>query len=192
MKSIEVVGFHRENLGTKYSKQLRAEGNVPCVLYGADDHVHFHAPMYLFRDLLYTPQAYLVKLNIEGKEYDAILQDAQFHPISEMIFHVDFLHIAPNKKVKMDIPVKTVGVSEGVKLGGTLYLKNRKLRVAAFPKDLPDFVEVDITSLKLGDTFKVGSLSIEGVEFLANPKVTVVQINASRTARAAAGADEEA
>ena len=93
MRTVEVVGYERKDLGTKYSKALRTEGNVPCVLYGADDHVHFHAPMYLFKDLVYTPKAAFIKLNIEGKEVEAILQDVQFHPVSEMILHADFLKL---------------------------------------------------------------------------------------------------
>ncbi len=183
MKSIEVVGFERKDVGTKFSKQLRAEGNVPCVLYGADDHVHFSAPMYLFKDLVYTPEAYLVKLNIEGTEYDAIMQDIQFHPVSEMILHVDFFRITKGTYVKMDIPVKTVGASEGVKAGGVLYVKNRKLKVRALPKDLPDFIEVDITNLTLGSSLKVEDIEVEGLEFVMNGKVTVIQITVPRTAK---------
>ncbi len=197
MKTIEVVGFERKDVGTKFSKQLRAEGNVPCVLYGSDDHVHFHAPMYLFKELVYTSQAFLVKLNIEGTEYDAIMQDIQFHPVSEMILHVDFLRITKGTYVKMDVPVKTTGLAQGVKDGGVLYLKNRKLKVGALPKDLPDFIEIDVANVTLGGSMKIKEIEVEGVDLLGNPNVTVVQVNIPRTARqamneTAGGGEEEA
>ena len=181
MKTIEVVGFERKETGTKYSKQLRAEGNVPCVLYGADDHVHFYVPMYLFKDLVYSPEAYWVKLNIEGKEYDAVMQDIQFHPVSEMIMHVDFFQITKGVKVNLEIPVTTVGDAPGVKEGGVLYVKNRKLRVRAIPSNLPEYIEVDVSEMGMGDTIKVKDIELKEGKFLASPNVTVVQITRPRT-----------
>ena len=129
MKTTEIVGYKREKLGTKYAKRLRAEGNAPCVVYGAgNENIHFHSPMYLFKDLLYTPNAYFVKLNVEGVEKTCILKDAAFHPVSEMILHVDFLEIADDKAITMDIPVTLVGSSKGAQSGGQVFIKQKSLR----------------------------------------------------------------
>ena len=114
METIEIIGYKRANLGKKNSKKLREEGNVPCVVYGGNEQLHFHSPMILFRDLIYTPGANFVKLNIDAVEKDAILQDIQFHPVSEVILHADFLELQENKKIKMEIPVKIIGDSPGV------------------------------------------------------------------------------
>lgn len=182
MKNLEVVGYVRSEVGTKNSKQLRAEGNVPCVLYGADDHVHFHVPMYLFKALVYSPEAFWVKLNIEGTEYDAVMQDIQFHPVSEMIMHVDFFQITRGVKVTLDIPVVTVGLSPGVKAGGNLFVKNRKLSVRAIPSKLPEHIEADISELEMGETLQVKDIKLEDGVFTANPNVTVIQITRPRAA----------
>jgi large subunit ribosomal protein L25 len=131
MKSLEIVGFKRANLGKTDAKALRLDAQVPCVLYGGQDTVHFSVPAILFRELLYTPEAHIVDLNVEGTTYRAIVQDAQFHPVNEMLLHVDFLEIQDGKEVKMDIPVKYVGVSPGVLAGGKLASKLRKLKVKA-------------------------------------------------------------
>lgn len=185
MKTVEVVGYKREDLGTKSSKDLRAEGNVPCVLYGgADDQVqHFHAPMYLFKDLVYTPAAAFVKLNIEGEECEAILQDVQFHPVSEMILHADFLRLERGTPIKMDIPVTTVGRAPGVQVGGVLYVKNKSLRVKALPKNMPEEIKVDVSKLELGKSIQVRDVATQDFEFLTNKNVSVVVVNIPRTLR---------
>ena len=134
MKTVEIIGYKRANLGKAEAKRLRAEGNVPCVIYGGEEQVHFSAPMILFRELVYTDEAHFVHLNVEGKEYQAILQDIQFHPVSEVILHADFLQIFEGKHVKMNIPVHFEGVSPGVTKGGTLIKKRRHLSILALPK----------------------------------------------------------
>ena len=131
METIEIIGYKRANLGKQNSKKLREEGNVPCVVYGGKEQIHFHSPMILFRDLVYTPGANFVKLNIEGVEKDAILQDIQFHPVSETILHADFLELQDDKKVKMEIPVKIIGNSPGVQQGGKILMRIRKLSLMA-------------------------------------------------------------
>ena len=148
MQTIEIIGYKRANLGKNESKKLREDGNVPCVVYGGKEQVHFHAPMILFRDLVYTPGANFVKLNIEGEEKDVILQDIQFHPVSEVILHADFLELNDTKKVKMEIPVKIFGDSPGVQQGGKILMRIRKLSVMAYPKNMPEFIEVDISGLE--------------------------------------------
>jgi len=180
METIEIIGYKRANLGKKNSNKLREEGNVPCVVYGGDEQIHFHAPMILFRDLVYTPGANFVKLNIEGIEKDVILQDIQFHPVSEVILHADFLELQDNKKVKMDIPVKIIGDSPGVQQGGKILIRIRKLSVMAYPKNMPEFVEVDISELQLGKSIKVEDILKEQYEILNSPLVSIVSVNIPR------------
>ena len=180
METIEIIGYKRANLGKKDSKKLREDGNVPCVIYGGDEQIHFHAPMILFRDLVYTPGANFVKLNIEGKEIDAILQDIQFHPVSEIILHADFLQLKDDKKIKMEIPVKIIGDSPGVQQGGKILMRIRKLSLMAYPKNMPSFVEVDISGLELGKSIKVEELLSEDYDILNSPLVSVVSVNIPR------------
>ena len=180
METIEIIGYKRANLGKKDSKKLREDGNVPCVIYGGDEQIHFHAPMILFRDLVYTPGANFVKLNIEGLEIDAILQDIQFHPVSEIILHADFLKLKDEKKIKMEIPVKIIGDSPGVQQGGKILMRIRKLSLMAYPKNMPQFVEVDISNLELGKSIKVEELLTEEYNILNSPVVSVVSVNIPR------------
>ena len=180
METIEIIGYKRANLGKKDSKKLREDGKVPCVIYGGDEQIHFHAPMILFRDLVYTPGANFVKLNIEGQEIDAILQDIQFHPVSEIILHADFLQLKDDKKIKMEIPVKIIGDSPGVQQGGKILMRIRKLSLMAYPKNMPSFVEVDISGLELGKSIKVEELLSEDYDILNSPLVSVVSVNIPR------------
>jgi large subunit ribosomal protein L25 len=147
MKTIEIIGYRRANLGKSESQHLRDEGNVPCVLYGGDNQIHFHAPMILFRELVYTNEAHFVHLNIEGEESQAILQEVQFHPVSEVLLHADFLRISEDRKIKMSIPARLVGLAPGVTKGGALVQKKSALKVFAFPKDMPDHIDVDVSEL---------------------------------------------
>ena len=180
METIEIIGYKRANLGKQNSKKLREEGNVPCVVYGGKEQIHFHSPMILFRDLVYTPGANFVKLNIEGVEKDAILQDIQFHPVSETILHADFLELQDDKKVKMEIPVKIIGNSPGVQQGGKILMRIRKLSLMAYPKNMPSFVEVDISELQLGKSIKVEELLNDQYDILNSPLVSVVSVNVPR------------
>ncbi|TAE69197.1 MAG: 50S ribosomal protein L25/general stress protein Ctc [Bacteroidetes bacterium] len=176
MKSVEILGFKREVVGKKYSRRLREEASVPCVLYGGETEIHFHSPMILFRDLIYTPEAHTVLLNIEGDEYNAILQDIQYHPVSEMILHADFLLLKDDKPVKIAVPVVFKGNSPGVQQGGRLVVKIKKIMIKALPKNLPDNVVADISKLELGKSIKVKDLTVEGFEILdsaANPVASV-------------------
>ena len=180
METIEIIGYNRANLGKKDSKKLRQEGNVPCVIYGGEEQIHFYSPMILFRELVYTPGANFVKLNIEGIEKDAILQDIQFHPVSEIILHADFLELKDDKKIKMDIPVKVLGDAPGVKQGGKILMRIRKLSLMAYPKNMPSFVEVDISGLELGQSIKVEELLNNDYDILNSPIVSVVSVNIPR------------
>ncbi|HCW06172.1 MAG TPA: 50S ribosomal protein L25, partial [Cytophagales bacterium] len=178
MKTIEIIGYRRANLGKNDAQKIRQEGNVPCVLYGGDNQVHFYAPVILFRDLVYTNEAHFVHLNIEGEECQAIMQEVQFHPVSEIILHVDFLRISDERKIKMDIPTRLVGQPKGVEKGGLLVRKRASLKVYAFPKDMPDHIDVDVTELDFHHAIKVGDVKISGLEFM-DPKqasIAVVEV----------------
>ena len=176
MKSLEIVGFKRANLGKKNAKMLREDSYVPCVLYGGDEQVHFSAPAILFRELLYTPEVHTVELNIEGDQYRAIVQDTQFHPVNEMLLHVDFLLLQPGKEVKMEVPVKFVGVSPGVLAGGKLVTKLRKVKVKATPDNLPEYVEVNISQLELGKSIKVGKVEPQGYTILTSAQAPIATV----------------
>jgi large subunit ribosomal protein L25 len=183
MKSIEIIGFKRANLGKAESAQLREDGNVPCVLYGGDSQVHFFSPMYLFRDLVYTQEAKLVELNVDGTVYKAILQDLQIHSVSEVLLHVDFLQIFEDKLVKIEIPIRTSGVSVGVQKGGKLVVKQPKLKVLALPKDLPDFIDVDVTKLDLGKSARVSEVKLTNFTILNPGSLPIVSVAIPRALR---------
>ncbi|WP_040279347.1 50S ribosomal protein L25/general stress protein Ctc [Psychroserpens damuponensis] len=183
MKSITINGSQRESVGKKATKALRNAGQVPCVLYGGDQNVHFSAPELAFSKLVYTPNAHTVVIAIEnGETYDAVLQDIQFHPVTDRILHVDFYRLFEDKEIAMDIPVHIIGTSRGVLNGGILRKNRRKLRVKALPKNLPDFLEADITPLKIGGKLYVTALEGEGYELLHADNTVVVQIKTARTA----------
>lgn len=183
MKQIEIIGYERANLGKTEAKQLRNEGNVPCVMYGGKEQVHFHSPMILFRDLVYTPDAYMVNLNIEGNEYQAILQDVQFHPVSDVIVHADFLEVSDQKPIKINIPVRTTGTAPGVQDGGKLYVNQRHLLIKALPADMPDEILLDVSKLMLGKSIKVVDLKSDGFEILTSDLISVASVETPRAMR---------
>ncbi len=185
MKTIEIIGYRRANLGKNDSQKTREEGNVPCVLYGGDKQVHFHSPVILFRDLVYTNEAHFVHLNIEGEECQAIMQEVQFHPVSEIILHVDFLRISEDRKIKMDIPVRLVGQAPGVSKGGTLVRKRASLKVYAFAKDMPDHIDIDCSSLDFHHAIKVGDVKIPNLELLDPKAAAIAAVEVPRAAKLA-------
>jgi large subunit ribosomal protein L25 len=186
MKTIEIIGYRRANLGKTGSQKLRDEGLVPCVLYGGDEQVHFYSPMILFRDLVYTNEAHFVHLNIEGEESQAILQEIQFHPVSEVILHADFLRVSETRKIKMNIPARLVGLSPGVSKGGALVQKRSSLKVYAFPKDMPDHIDVDVSSLDFHHAIKVGDIQVANLEFVDPKQASVAVVEVPRAAKMAA------
>ncbi|WPP50564.1 50S ribosomal protein L25/general stress protein Ctc [Catalinimonas niigatensis] len=191
MKTVEIIGYKRANLGKKESKRLRAEGNVPCVVYGNDEQIHFYAPMILFRPLVYTPEAHMVDLNIEGEHKKCILQDIQFHPVNEIIVHADFLELQEKKPIKMEIPLHLVGNAPGVSKGGTLMFKRRALKLKALPKNMPEHIDVNISKLDFGKAIKVADVKSENFEILDNPAVSIAVIEVPRALRGKT-AEEEA
>ncbi|HEY9008356.1 MAG TPA: 50S ribosomal protein L25/general stress protein Ctc [Ohtaekwangia sp.] len=186
MKTVEIIGYKRANLGKAGSQKLRDDGLVPCVLYGGNEQVHFCSPMILFRDLVYTNEAHFVHVNIEGEECQAILQEVQFHPVSEVILHADFLRISEDRKIKMSIPTRLVGTAPGVSKGGTLVRKRASLKVYGFPKDMPDHIDVEVSSLDFHHAIKVGDMKIEGLEFLDPKQATIAAVEVPRAAKMAA------
>ena len=180
MKTLEIIGFKRANLGKQESKRLREEANVPCVLYGGKDQVHFHTPMYLFKDLVYTPNVHKVKLTVEGNSYDCILQEVQFHPVNDMLLHADFLLLQDDKPVKMDIPVTFIGQAPGVLKGGKLIHKLKKLTVKGLPKNLPDFIEVDVNNLEMNKSIKVGDIKTDKFTILNSKSNPICSVEVPR------------
>ncbi|MEP1095717.1 MAG: 50S ribosomal protein L25 [Cyclobacteriaceae bacterium] len=190
MKTVEIIGYKRANLGKTEAKRLREEGMVPCVVYGGDHQIHFYAPAILFRDLVYTDQAHFAMLTIEGEPepFEAIMQDLQFHPTSEVLMHVDFLQLFRGTPIKMDIPTKPVGSAPGLLAGGKLIRKVKYLSIKSLPKNMPEVIEVDVSELDLGQSIKVGEVPTGEWEILNSPLVTIAGIEVPRALK---GKDEE-
>lgn len=187
MKSISINGSQRESVGKKATKALRNAGQVPCVLYGGDKPVHFNAEELAFSKLVYTPNAHTVVISLDnGDEFNAVLQDIQFHPVTDRILHADFYQLFEDKAISMQIPVHFVGNSKGVKAGGVLRKNARKLRVKALPSNLPDFIEIDITDLKIGSKLYVTALENETYKIMHTDNTVVCQVKRARAAMAIA------
>ena len=180
MKSITINGSKRESVGKKATKALRNAGQVPCVLYGGDQPVHFSAAELAFSKLVYTPNAHTVVIALGDTSYNAVLQDIQFHPVTENILHIDFYQLFDDKEIAMDIPVVLTGNSVGVRAGGVLRRNRRKLRIKALPTNLPDNIVVDISKLKIGNKVYVSELENDGFKFLHTENTVVCQIKQSR------------
>ena len=185
MKSFAISGSRRENVGKRDAKELRYEGKVPAVLYGGDNQIHFAVSAADLKGLVYTPDVHFVDIDVEGTKAQAVLQDIQFHPLTELILHVDFLRINESKPFVMEIPIKLTGTSPGVKMGGKLIQKLRKLRVKAFAKDMPQYVEVGIEVLELGKSVRVGDLSFDKFQVINNADDTIVSVVMSRALKQA-------
>ena len=180
MKSITINGSKRESVGKKATKALRNAGQVPCVLYGGDQPVHFSAAELAFSKLIYTPNAHTVVITLGDVSYNAVLQDIQFHPVSDAILHIDFYQLFDDKEIAMDIPVILNGIPLGVRAGGVLRRNRRKLRIKALPTNLPDNVQIDISGLKIGDKVSISELSNDAYNFLHSDNTVVCQVKQSR------------
>ena len=190
MKSITIKGSKRESVGKVATKALRNAGMVPCVIYGGEKPVHFSAEEKAFKKLVYTPDVFTASLDVDGQKTTAILQDIQFHPVSDRILHVDFYQLFDDKEVTMNIPVKLTGTSPGVLNGGSLRFTNRKLKIKALPANLPDYVTADISGLKIGSKLLVTSLFNDEYTFMHPDNTVVVQVRTSRNATAEAEEEE--
>lgn len=198
MKTINVEGKLREDFGKAANRRLRKEDYVPGVIYGGEENIHFYALAVEFQDAIYVPELCKVKVSIDGEAYETIIKDAQFHPVSDIMLHIDLLQLTPGKLVITDIPIKTEGKAAGVEEGGVLVTTVRKLKVRAVPEQLREFITVDVTNLELNKTIKIRELNkeIEGIEILnpdSAPVATVVTPRAlrSRSPMEALGVERE-
>jgi large subunit ribosomal protein L25 len=190
MKTFELKGELRKATGKTSSRKTRNEGKTPCVLYGGKETVHFSTETASLQKLIYTPNVYLVNLEIEGKKHHAIVKDLQFHVVSDKISHLDFLEISDGKPIEINIPVELTGVAPGVKAGGKLHLVNRKLKVKGLPKNFPDTLIVDISNLDLGKSIKVGDLNFENIHILNAKNTVVASVKLTRASKGDATAAE--
>lgn len=180
MKVVSLSGSLREGVGKKDAKKCRKEGLIPAVLYGGKEQIHFTVNEMEFNKLLFTPYVYILDINIDGKSYHSVIQDVQYHPVSDSTIHVDFLEIIADKPLKISIPVKIVGTSPGVMKGGKLDKKLRRLSVIGLEKDLPDTIEVDISKLEITQSVRVENVVVEGLTFLDPARTVVVIVKAAR------------
>ena|SRR5210317_1414537 len=180
MKSITINGSQRESVGKAATKALRNAGKVPCVLYGGENPIHFSADAVAFKKLVYTPNVYTATIELDGKSYSAILQDIQFHPVTDKILHIDFYQLFEDKLVTMQTPVKLEGNAPGVIKGGRLSFPMRKLSVRALPADLPDFITADISKLEIGNKLYVTALENDEYTILHPENTVVAQVRTAR------------
>ena len=192
MKSITIKGSERESVGKKATKALRNAGKVPCVVYGGEKPLHFSADELAFRDLVYTGAAHTVKVDLGEGKLKAIMQDIQFHPVTDRILHIDFYQLFDDKEVTMNIPVRLQGNAPGVRNGGRLLFRKRKLAIKALPDNLPDFFDIDISKLKIGDNITVEGLLNDEFEILHPDTTVVVQVKTMRAAIVVDDEDEDA
>jgi len=198
MKQIAISGTARTELGKKAAREIRKGGNVPCVIYGEKRGenglpvaTHFTVSEKEINKLIYTPNIYLVNINLDGVEHKAILKETQFHPVKDNVLHVDFYEVHPDKPIVMGVPVKAVGLAAGVRAGGRLMMMVRKLQVRALYDQIPETLEVDVTDLNLGKSIKAGQLSFENLEMVTPKEVIVCSVKMTRAAMGAAAAKEE-
>lgn len=180
MKSINLSGSQRGNVGKSDANQLRAEGKIPCVLYGGESQIHFWAYAYDLKTVLYTPETYKINLDVDGTKYDAIVQEAQFHPLNEGILHVDFLTLFADKPVKLELPLEFVGSSPGVRAGGKFTARIRKVKVKGLPGDLPASIQVDISNLELGKVVRVRDIVVGKYAILDVPNNPIAAVTIPR------------
>ena len=191
MKTVSLSGSLRENVGKKDAKKHRKEGNVPCVLYGGKEQVHFIVNDFQFGKLIFTPEVNLVNLDIEGKTTLAILQDVQYHPVTDKVLHADFLIVADGKPITVGLPIKTTGVAPGVLAGGKLVKKMRKLVVKGMVADVPEIITIDISKMTLGSSIKVKDVATAGLTFLDVPSAVVISVKTARVIAPEATEEEE-
>ncbi len=191
MKVVSLSGSPRENVGKKDAKSLRNKGLVPCVIYGGEKQTHFYLDERDFTKLLFTPETFVIKLSVNNVEFNTLLQDVQYHPVTDKVLHADFLEFDTSKPVKVAIPVKTKGASIGVLKGGTMKIVMRKLIVKAIADDIPEYLDIDITKLDIGDSFKVKDLKVDNLEFMDRPNNVIVAVKVTRIAVAEEEEEDE-
>ena len=192
MKSLTIKASQRESVGKKSTKALRNAGQVPCVIYGGETVVHFAAPEIAFKNLVYTPDVHTVEIVLDnGTKVNAILQDIQFHPVTDRILHIDFIEIFDDKPITVELPFRTTGNSKGVRNGGVLRFNLRRVKVKGLASNLPDVIEGDITELKIGNKLYVTDVASENYTILHPDNTVICQVKTSRNAVASDDEDEE-
>lgn len=192
MKIVVLKGHSRESVGKKDAKALRRKDMAPCSLYGGKENINFAAALADFKQIVYTPEICFVEIEIEGKKYKSILQQVQFHPVTDKILHADFILLQEKSEIKMKVPVVLHGNSKGVMAGGKLILKSRQLVVKALPAHMPDTVQIDITNLEMSQSIKVGDVKLKNATILDAPSNVVVSVKLTRAAMAAEEASKTA
>tara|TARA_B000000532_G_scaffold241348_1_gene233570 strand:+ start:443 stop:1105 length:663 start_codon:yes stop_codon:yes gene_type:complete len=182
MKTLAISVKARPQVGKSSTRALRNQGNVPCVLYGGEKQVTFYAHENDFRKLVYTPDTFLVELDIEGSKTKAVMQDIQFHPVTDKILHIDFLEVFDNKPVTVSLPVILQGIALGVRNGGNLLFRRPKIITKGLISNLPDSISINVEDLAIGMFIYIKDISIDGCEFLAPPNSVVVGVKTARTA----------
>jgi large subunit ribosomal protein L25 len=188
MKTVSLSGSPRENVGKKGANTLRKQGCIPAVVYGGKEQLHFSILENEAKKLVFTPNVYLIEIDVNGKKFKAILQETQVHPVTDRILHLDFLEVKENSPFKLNLPVRLEGFSKGVRNGGNLSQNFRTLKVMGLLKDMPDAVKIDITPLKIGEKIRVLDLNIPGLKFSDPENAVVVGV---LTARAVIEEEEE-
>ena len=190
MKTTDLIANKRENLGKRGTRNLRQEGKIPAVVYDNGQATHITLEYKSSKHVVFTPDTYIIKLDIEGDKIDTLIHDVQYHPTKDTIEHLELLRISPDKEVELNLPVKLVGTPAGVIQGGKMMTNLRKIKVRGIPEKLPDYVEIDVTSLELGTTIKVRDANIEGLEILTSPTAAVASVEIPRSLRSAQAGQE--
>lgn len=192
MQTIELNGQPRAASGKKENNILKRDGRIPCIIYGGGENIHFSVCAKEVKSIIYTPNSYIIHLNIDGKTETVVMREVQYHPVYEQILHIDFYRITPGKPLTIDVPVKLVGNSDGVKQGGKLALAKRKVRVSALEENLPDSIDIDVTTLGLGKSIFVSDVKIDNLSILTPATTAICAVRMTRAARGAQAATEAA
>ena len=180
MKTVSLSGSLRANVGKVDATAVRAKGHVPCVIYGAGEQIHFSTDIRNFKNIIFTPDTNLVEIDVDGKKYKTVLQEAQYHKLNDNLIHADFLMVSEDKPVSVQLPVKAVGQSEGVKAGGKLILKMRKLKVKGLISKLPECINLNIDKLVIGKSISGGDINIDGITVLHPKNISVISVETTR------------
>jgi large subunit ribosomal protein L25 len=180
MKVVSLSGSLRENVGKKDARKVRNNGEVPCVIYGGKEQIHFSTDSKSFLKIVFTPEVCFVKIDIDGKEYNTILQDIQYHPVTDIVYHADFMEFSDDKPIVMNVPVKVAGVAPGILKGGKLVQKFRKLKVKALPSQMPENIEVNINDLEIGMVIKVADIKADKYTVLDNKNNMIIGVMITR------------
>jgi large subunit ribosomal protein L25 len=185
MKSVKIEGTSRSEHGKTATRHLRSEGNVPCVIYGGENTIHFSAPTLAFRPLVYTPEFQLAEISVDGKTYRCITKDLQFDVLTDELSHVDFLELVEDRKIIANLPLKFVGQAQGVKDGGRLEIKVKNLKVRTLPKFLKEHIDVNIDNLQLNSNIRVEDVIAENMEIMNSPRIPVASVVMTRALKQA-------